>query len=292
MTIQTSSAPALRSALRRAIAFTLPIVLTGCPAVLSDWKISGRSDGTDASIDAAGPDAAGGSSGTGSGGSLGSGGGSSSGGSAGSSGGVAGTGGEPETGGGGTSTGGTSAGGVTGTGGATDSDGAASSGGAKGVGGTTNTGGMAGFGGAPNDSGSCANDLSNIQTGDFHISFDVLAAATVTDGPLVEQQESCDPYSYHVSVIEETAHIFTEIGDGTGWVNVQGVTAINDGLLHHVVVARVAGTLSISVDGQLDNSIPNGGDVPLGPLGLLQVGRSPCNPPFAGQIKNVCVERK
>jgi hypothetical protein len=286
MTIQTSSAPVLRSALRRAIAFTLPIVLTGCPAVLSDWKISGRSDGTDASIDAAGPDAAGGSSGTGSGGSLGSGGGSSSGGSAGSSGGVAGTGGEPNTG------GGTSAGGTTGTGGATDSGGAVSTGGAKGMGGTTSTGGTAGSGGAPNDSGSCANDLSNIQTGDFHISFDVLAATTVTDGPLLEQRGSCDQYTNHVVIAEQSTRIIAEIGYGVGSVNVQSIDTVNDGIWHHVVVARVSGTLSITIDGQLDNSIPNAGSVPLGPLALLQVGRSACTTSFAGQIKSVCVERK
>ncbi len=59
------------------IVLALPLVVTACPALLSDWKVSGRGAG-DASVDATGP---------GAGGSSGSNGGSSSGGSS-SSGGV------------------------------------------------------------------------------------------------------------------------------------------------------------------------------------------------------------
>ncbi len=192
--------------------------------------------------------------------------------------------GAPNTG-GGASTGGTSAGGITGTGGATNSGGAFSTGGA------TGTGGTAGSGGASNDSGLCVTDLSGIGTADFHISFDVLATTAVTDGPLLEQRGACDPYSEHMVIAEQATRIITEIGDGAGWVNVHSIDAINDGIWHHVVVARVAGTLSITIDGQLDNSVPNGGTVDLGPLALLQVGRSARTTPFGGQIKNVCVTR-
>jgi hypothetical protein len=226
------------------VVLTLPIVLTGCPAVLSDWNIS-RSGGTDASVDAAGPDAAGGSSGSGRGGSSGSGGGSSSGGSVGSGG----------------------------------SSGSGGSGGATG-----------GSGGAPIDSGSCANDLSDIQTGDFHISFDVLSMPQ-SSGPLLEQRAVCDPYSVDWLIAEQlTYNIIVQIGDGAGYVNLDSIATINDGVWHHVVVARVSATLSITIDRQLDNSIPNGG-VSLGPLALLQVGKSACAAPFAGQVKNVCISR-
>lgn len=51
-----------------AIALVLPVALTGCPALLSDWRISG-SGAIDASVDATGPDDRGDSSGAGSGGS-------------------------------------------------------------------------------------------------------------------------------------------------------------------------------------------------------------------------------
>lgn len=74
-----------------AIALVLPVVITGCPALLSDWALSG-SGAVDASVDAAGPKAAGGgfdSGGGGGGVSSGSSDGSSSGGSAASSGGSA-----------------------------------------------------------------------------------------------------------------------------------------------------------------------------------------------------------
>jgi hypothetical protein len=90
-----------------AIALVLPLALTGCPALLSDWSIAADSGVLDASVDATGPD--GSSSGFGGGGTGRDG--SSSGGS------------------GGSSSGGSSSGGSSSSGGVSSSGGAAGSGG-------------------------------------------------------------------------------------------------------------------------------------------------------------------
>ena len=143
---------------------------------------------------------------------------------------------------------------------------------------------------APTDaSDSCANDLSNVR-GDFHIDFDVLG--TAGGGPLIEQRSDCNQYSVHWLVAETaSANLITQFYDGSGGPQLQSVATINDGAWHHVVVARVAGTLSITIDGHLDSSSPNAVWSPPA-LPLLQVGRSACATTFAGQVKNACVARQ
>jgi hypothetical protein len=134
------------------VVLTVPFALTGCPALFSDWTISG-SGAVDASVDATGPEAVGGSSGSGSGGSgasSGSSGGSSSGGSSGSTGGSGGSSaGGSLSGGSGASSSGGSSGGVSGSGGSSTSGGAlGSSGGSSSTGGSSGSGGALGSGGA------------------------------------------------------------------------------------------------------------------------------------------------
>ena len=77
MHLTPSHATIRRSIAKRAIASALPVVLTGCPALLSDWAVSGSGTG-DASADVSlNPDAAGGTgsvSGGGTGGAPGTGG--------------------------------------------------------------------------------------------------------------------------------------------------------------------------------------------------------------------------
>ena len=152
--------------------------------------------------------------------------------------------------------------------------------------------GDAGAGDASADSGTCITDLSNV-VGDFHIGFDVLAtgsdAATVTDGPLLEQRSTCDQYSPHWLVAEQAAHIIVQFYDGSGGATLQSVATVADGVWHHVGVAQVSGTLSISIDAQLDNSTPMTWSP--GTLSLLQVGRSVCAAPYAGQVSGVCLTR-
>jgi Concanavalin A-like lectin/glucanases superfamily len=136
----------------------------------------------------------------------------------------------------------------------------------------------------------CANDLSDIRGSDFHVDFDMLAMAG--DGfPLVEQMAVCSS-NYWVIHHQSASNISVELNDGTNTAALMSVGTVDDGAWHHVAVSRVTGTLSITLDGRLDNSVPNAGIVSFGPLALLQVGRSVCNTPFTGQIKNVCVTRE
>lgn len=140
-------------------------------------------------------------------------------------------------------------------------------------------------------SNGCADDLSNVHTGDFHIGFDVLAMAG--DGvPLLGQRSDCGQYTAQWDVTElSSGNIDTYFYDGAGGADLQSVTSVNDGVWHHVAVARVLATLSIAIDGRLDNSI-GGATWSFGSLPLLQVGRSICNTPFTGQIKNICVTKE
>jgi hypothetical protein len=136
----------------------------------------------------------------------------------------------------------------------------------------------------------CADDLSDVRGGDFHVDFDVLSTAGA--GPLLEQRAVCNPYYVHWVVAEQANDtLIVEVGDGTNYTDLQSITTINDGVWHHVVVARLSGTLSITIDGTLDNSIANAG-WSLATLPVLQIGRSACSSPFTGQIRNVCVSRQ
>lgn len=136
----------------------------------------------------------------------------------------------------------------------------------------------------------CADDLSSVHAGDFHVDFDVLGVAA--EGPLLEQRSVCGQYEVQWVVAETSAgNVDTYFYDGSGGFQLQSVATVNDGVWHHVVVARVALTFSITIDGQLDNSVPNAVWSPP-TLSLLQVGRSACSAAFAGQIKNVCVTRQ
>ena len=144
---------------------------------------------------------------------------------------------------------------------------------------------------APTDSGSCGDDLSSINNGNFHISFDLVATSTQGDGPLVEQRATCGQYDPHWLVAIASGHLVTQTYDGSAGATLQSVATVNDGGRHHVVVAHVAGTMSVSIDGVLDNSIPNWTFYP-GTLALLQVGRSACASPYSGQVTNACVTRQ
>ena len=145
-------------------------------------------------------------------------------------------------------------------------------------------------GDAPNG---CADDLSNIQGGDFHIDFDVLTGKTGGSGPLLRQQSNCsDPYMVHW-LINVSGNILVELGDGTKYVELMSVAFVDDSVWHHIAVVRLSGAMSITIDGHIDNSLTNAGLSISTALPPLQIGLE-CSSPavFAGQIKNVCVARQ
>lgn len=143
---------------------------------------------------------------------------------------------------------------------------------------------------APDVAPSCADDLSNIAASNFHIAFDLLATGVQSDGPLVEQRATCGQYDVHWLIAAASGHIVIQFYDGAAGITLQSIATINDGVLHHVVVARVSGTISISIDGAVDNSSPNLVFAP-GTLPLMQVGRSACTTAYPGQVTNACITR-
>ena len=141
------------------------------------------------------------------------------------------------------------------------------------------------------ESGTCVADLSNIGLADFRIAFDVRTTdKNATPDALLNQMAVCGTYHPHWQATLVTGGLGTvgyELSDGTSNVTLEGVTPVTDGLLHHVLIARTSGTLSITIDGHLDNSAP--GAVDLVALGMLQIGVSVCGNPLVGQVTNVCL---
>ena len=141
-------------------------------------------------------------------------------------------------------------------------------------------------------------DLSNVGTGDFRISFHIETTETGWVA-LLNQRPTC-----YIDVfwdIRQTASgtILAETDNKTNasYQTVQSTLRINDGKPHDVAVTRIAGTMSIHIDGVLSGQGPSSAS--LGPLPALRVGTDVCgaasNPPtapFAGTtLSEVCLTR-
>ena len=148
---------------------------------------------------------------------------------------------------------------------------------------------------------SCAggtNDLSNLGAGNFIVSFHIV---TTQRGwvALVNQRPTCSYGAFWDIRESATGKIAVEIdgSDPASYETLESTRAINDGAPHDVVVARVAGKLSIRIDG-----IAAGMSVsssPLGPLPPLRLGSDVCGAadtpptlPFAGTtLSGLCIRR-
>jgi hypothetical protein len=141
------------------------------------------------------------------------------------------------------------------------------------------------------DATPCVADLSNIGLSDFQIAFDV-KTTDIAVAFMLDQQTSCGVWGqyWNIFLTGSGGTIGVTLCDGAHMTNLQSVAAVDDGVLHHVIVARTSGTLSITIDGHLDNS-GMGGPVAasLGSLGMLQIGVSVCGDPLVGTVSNVCL---
>ncbi|HEY4117716.1 MAG TPA: hypothetical protein VGM56_07670, partial [Byssovorax sp.] len=139
----------------------------------------------------------------------------------------------------------------------------------------------------------CTGDLSNIGTGDFHVSFDVATSQPDAQIAIVNQRSVCSHdffWDVHFGVggvVEvETDH------DGADYTALLGTRAVNDGATHHVEVARVAGSLTLTIDGVLDGSAASAAS--LDALPPLAVRTDVCDGvngsvPLVGALTNLCV---
>jgi hypothetical protein len=155
---------------------------------------------------------------------------------------------------------------------------------------------------AARDAAACVNgtrDLSNVGTGDFHISFRI-ATTQVGWVALLNQRSMC--FFDVLWDIREAPDgtISVELDDGTNanYRSVKSPVKIDDGNLHDVEVARVSGMMTIQIDGV--PTVTAASAVSLGMMPALRIGTDICGPTanpataaFAGKtLSDVCIIKR
>jgi hypothetical protein len=145
------------------------------------------------------------------------------------------------------------------------------------------------------DGPACADDLSNIGTGDFHISFTVSSRQGGT-APIANQRAKCGyGMFWDVRLLNGNLHVETDdsVDGGGNYCDLVTTGAtVNDGNPHAVVIQRVAGTVTVFVDGTTVGSHASMSS--LLQLPPMVTGTDPCNltTPFAGTLSNLCMSNK
>jgi len=142
-------------------------------------------------------------------------------------------------------------------------------------------------------------DLSNVATGDFRVSFHVVTTQTGWVA-LINQRSVCSYGTFWDIRLQAVGRLWVELDNNTagGYESVESTDAINDGQPHEVVVGRVAGRLSIHIDGAAAGQA--GSPLSLGTLPALQVGddicittvKSPVTVMFSGTLTDICITRR
>ena len=147
------------------------------------------------------------------------------------------------------------------------------------------------------DAPTCVTDLSNVGTGDFHIAFTLTinsAASQTID--LLNQRSGCDMASTFWDVtlspsggIGAATNSTTDAG---GYAETGVAGNVNDGLPHRIVVERVSGMLSDSIDG-MQKSAPVADEYSFAVLPSLVIGADQCpnigSLTSHGSISEVCL---
>ncbi len=195
--------------------------------------------------------------------------------------GTVGDGGSPTAGSGGAGGEGGAAGNATGGG-----QGGANEGGATGEGGIGGTGEEVTCEVAP----TCSQDLSNVGTGDFSISFKITTNAQVNSA-IVSQRQICMHSNFWEVSLGGQAGIWVETDDQVHYTLVVGPMVINDGAPHDVRICRKSGIIYVFADGALRSqasSLSNLATLP--PLASkTTVCTSFGRKALVGTLENVCV---
>jgi hypothetical protein len=154
--------------------------------------------------------------------------------------------------------------------------------------------GAADSGEASADAANCTGNLSNIGTGDFEISLTVTTTAT-TRMAILGQRSTCDYGNFWDIRLETGGHLLVETDtaiNNSEYTFLLSTVAVNDGTSHAVVVARRAGTLSVTVDGTAAGSASS--TASLGTLAALRLGTDVCQGVdgtigLSGSVTGVCV---
>ncbi|MDF3072296.1 MAG: hypothetical protein K0R38_7897 [Polyangiaceae bacterium] len=150
--------------------------------------------------------------------------------------------------------------GATGEGGAAGNvngggQGGASEGGESGQGGTGGAG-EGGTGGAGEEvtcevAPTCSQDLSNVGTGDFSISFEITTNAQVNSAIVSQRQICMHSKFWEVALLANGAGISVETDDQVSYTSFVGPMKVNDGAPHEVRVCRKSGVIYVFADGTL-----------------------------------------
>jgi hypothetical protein len=146
---------------------------------------------------------------------------------------------------------------------------------------------------APAAAPPCVQDLSGVSTGTFRVSFTVQTSQAGWVA-LINQRGDCNTGVPFWQVRLSDGNVVVETDDARGhYARVASAgAAVNDGLPHVVLVQRVQGTLSVTIDGAVVASGASASD--LTALPPLEVRQDPCTRvdgtvPLVGTITNVCV---
>jgi hypothetical protein len=145
------------------------------------------------------------------------------------------------------------------------------------------------------DAARCINDLSNIGTGDFQISFSMTGSQTGRTA-LVNQRRICYFEAFwDIRVSDGALLIETDQNSQSNWVlfTTKG-PLVNDGQVHTVLVRRSAETVTAYIDGIASGSFISRAS--FGPLAPIAIGTDPCDNTsmdstvaFTGKVTNLCI---
>lgn len=138
----------------------------------------------------------------------------------------------------------------------------------------------------------CTGDLSNVGAGDFHVTFDV--ATTQQDGQvaIANQRAACAEGTFWDAHLASGAIEVETDDDGGAYTALVGTRVIDDGASHHVEIARVAGSLTLTIDGVLDGTALSAASLPaLAPLAARTDVCEGANGSVSliGALTNLCV---
>lgn len=95
----------------------------------------------------------------------------------------------------------------------------------------------------------CVATLVNIGTGDFTVSF-ALTAAPGLGGTLLTQRATCDNATHWYVAMKVDGTIYVTLA--SPYVGIDGVTSVNDGRVHSIMVRRRNNILSLLIDGKTE----------------------------------------
>ncbi len=155
-------------------------------------------------------------------------------------------------------------------------------------------------GDAQADASMCKNDLSNVRTADFHISFTMRTKQT-GQAAVVNQRPACGFAMFWDITLDDQGRVLAETDDASptsgsmAYASVTSTVAVNDDRPHAIVVQRVAQVLTVKIDGAASGSTPSASD--LHQLPPFQEGVDACDvgscsncvrQALVGSITNFC----